>query len=79
MTSGYCGTPLAQKLGIKAGRRVLLDGTPDVLNLLAPGATVRSRARGTSYDVGLVFVTSMARLANRWKVLERKVTRLWVA
>ena len=29
MTPGYSGTPLAKKLGIKPGSRVLLDGAPD--------------------------------------------------
>ena len=79
MTSGYSGTPIAQKLGIKAGSRVLLDGSPDAFELLSPGATVRTRASGISYDVGVVFVTSLARLANRWEVLEPTIARLWVA
>lgn len=37
MTSGYSGTPLIKKLGIKSGMRLLLVNTPDhYLDLLGP-------------------------------------------
>lgn len=57
MTSGYSGTPLAAKLGIKVGTRCLLVGAPQLPDLDAPpGATVhRRRAGGGVYDVVLLF------------------------
>lgn len=83
-TSGYSGTPLAAKLGIKAGSRVLLDGAPAGLDLgeLPAGAVVQRRAGSAPYDVGVVFCRDVARLVQRWPVLHQKVTpagRLWVA
>ena len=83
MTTAYSGTPLPQKLGIKAGSRVLLDGAPDGFELgpLPDGVTVSARAV-SSYDVALLFVRDRARLAKRWEVVHPRVTpagRLWVA
>jgi hypothetical protein len=83
-SAGYSGTPLPQKLGIKAGSRVLLDGAPDGFDLgpLPAEVTVHRRPGSAPYDVGLVFVTSAKRLAQRWPVLHDKVTpagRVWVA
>ncbi|MCW2669074.1 MAG: hypothetical protein JWO27_971 [Frankiales bacterium] len=85
MTSptGYSGTPLPQKLGIKAGARVLLDGAPDGFDLgpLPDGVTLSSRA-ASSYDLALVFVKDSGRLAKRWAAVHPRVTpagRLWVA
>ena len=77
MTTGYSGTPLPQKLGVKPGSRVLLDGAPDGFDL---GVPVSTRAVST-YDVALVFVRDRARLAKRWDVVHPRVTpagRLWV-
>ncbi|MDX6266954.1 MAG: hypothetical protein QOD70_1694 [Frankiales bacterium] len=85
MTSptGYSGTPLPQKLGIKAGARVLLDGAPDGFDLgpLPDGVTLSSRA-ASSYDLAVVFVRDSGRLAKRWDAVHPRVTpagRLWVA
>ncbi|MCW2708078.1 MAG: hypothetical protein JWM22_1920 [Frankiales bacterium] len=85
MTSptGYSGTPLPQKLGIKAGARVLLDGAPDGFDLgpLPDGVTLSSRA-ASSYDLAVVFVKDSRRLAKRWAAVHPRVTpagRLWVA
>jgi len=77
VTSGCSGTPLPQKLGIRAQSRVLLDGAPEGFELGVPAAT---RAV-SSYDVALLFATDLARLRRRWPVLHRRVTpagRLWV-
>ena len=77
MTTGYSGTPLPQKLGIKDGSRVLLDGAPAGFDLGVPAST---RAVST-YDVVLLFAPDLARLAKRWPVLHERVTpagRLWV-
>lgn len=65
MTAGYSGTPLAKKLGIKAGHRIVLEGAPrDFEALLAPlpeGVSVRRRAGGVA-DVLLYFTKEAAAL-----------------
>lgn len=83
-SSGYSGTPLPTKLGIKAGSRVLLDGAPPGFTLgpLPPGVVLHTRAGSSPYDVGLLFCPDQARLLRRWPVAHRAVTqagRLWVA
>ena len=80
---GYSATPLAQKLGIKAGHRVLVDGGADLeLEPLPPQVTVHRRlARSGTYDVTLLFTTGRSRLATRWPVLHRRTAQagaLWV-
>ncbi|KAA9132531.1 DUF3052 family protein [Marinihelvus fidelis] len=63
--AGYSGTPLATKLGIKAGSRVKVLGAPAHFpGLLAPlpeGAVVSSRLRAP-VDIFHLFTTSRARL-----------------
>lgn len=79
MTSGYSGTPLPQKLGIKEGSRVLLDGAPRGFELGAPFQTRKAR---TPYDVTILFAPDRARLQRRWAALHTATTtagRLWVA
>jgi hypothetical protein len=86
--AGYSGTPLAKKLGIRAGHRVLVDGAPegfetDTLGPLPDGALVHRRAGRAAYDVVLVFRES--RLALE-RTLDRDIARaappagrLWIA
>lgn len=66
MTSGYSGTPLAKKLGIRDGHRVVLEGAPAgfevLLEPLPAGAVVRRRAGGVA-DVLVFFTTEAGRLA----------------
>lgn len=81
---GYSGTPLAQKLGIGAGSRVLLDGAPTSFSLgdLPDGAVVQRRLSGGRFDVIVCFCPSSARLRARWPVLHRLTTpagALWIA
>jgi hypothetical protein len=61
VTAGYSGTPLAKKLGIKAGHRVVLEGAPSTfastLEPLPEGVTLRKRAGGAA-DVLLYFTKS---------------------
>jgi hypothetical protein len=83
--AGYSGTPLARKLGIKAGARVGLIGAPDGfvrrLGKLPPGVEVRTEARG-HFDVIVVFVTRVAQLERRFASLARALKPdggLWVA
>src|SRR3954452_11528746 len=83
--SGYSGTPLPRKLGIKEGARVALVDAPDnfeaALGPLPDGVTVRTRARGP-VDVIVFFTTSRAKLERRIETLRSALDpagRLWVA
>ena len=66
--AGYSGTPLAKKLGIKAGTRVRTHGAPpDYLDLLDPlpaDVAISSRLR-TGIDLYHLFTKSRAELAKR--------------
>ena len=83
--SGYSGTPLPKKLGIKQRSRVAVSGAPPefsrLLNPLPDAVSLRSDLRGTA-DVVLLFVRSRAELAKRWPAAEKAVAeggRLWIA
>ncbi len=85
--SGYSGTALPAKLGVKPGSRVLLDGAPAALTLdpLPAGAVIHRRAgrdAARPYDVIVVFAAERARLDDRWPVQVARLAtagRLWVA
>lgn len=66
--AGYSGTPLVQKLGIRAGDVVGLLGAPegaeDLLVGLPDDVTFRRRAQGT-LDLALSFDTRRASLERR--------------
>jgi Protein of unknown function (DUF3052) len=67
--AGYSGTPLAQKLGLKAGARLGLIRAPTgfarTLGALPPGVTTSDAARGNSeLDVMVCFASSRAELAR---------------
>jgi hypothetical protein len=62
--AGYSGTPLRQKLGIKAGQRVGVFGAPDGFELDVDGVAVSTTARGT-FDTILSFHTERAQLEAR--------------
>ena len=82
---GYSGTPLAKKLGVVEGSRVLpLDPPEEYEDLLAPlplGITFERRATATT-DLVHVFVTRKEELASRLLSL-RKTLRsdavVWVS
>jgi hypothetical protein len=83
--AGYSGTPLAKKLGIKAGSAVVVLGGPaNYRRLVAPlpeGVTLAERASGTS-DLVHVFSTSRAELAQALKRLRSKLkadAAVWVS
>lgn len=83
--TGYSGTPLATKLGVKPGSTVRLVAAPDDAEaLLAPlpdGVTVR-RAGPLRADVVVFFTTSYADLSRRIEALGEAVfpdSALWVA
>jgi hypothetical protein len=68
--AGYSGTPLARKLGIKEGARLVLAGAPEAfresaLTDLPAGVEVGAPAHRV-VDVALLFVTSAADLQVRF-------------
>ena len=83
MSAGYSGTPLAAKLGIKPGHRVLLLGPPPEFSLtqLPDSVSVARRAGGLA-DVILSFHTSRAELERRMPRLRERLqpaAGLWIA
>jgi hypothetical protein len=83
--AGYSGTPLAKKLGIKAGHRVAFPRAPDgftgLLGELPDDVTVKSRAAGP-LDVIVFFTKSRAELERRLPALRRAMVPaagLWIA
>ena len=85
ISSGYSGTPLPKKLGIREGSRVAVGSAPQgfdaSLGALPPGAQVRTNARGR-LDVIVFFVTRRAELARRFPSFARALEHdggLWVA
>ena len=84
-SAGYSGTPLAKKLGIGPGCRLLALGAPqDYRSLLAPlPEDVRFASRaGAAIDIAHVFVTRRHDLERRLKALRgvlRADSALWVS
>lgn len=83
--AGYSGTPLAKKLGIGAGCRLLaLAAPPDYASLLAPlpdHVCFDTRA-GAAVDVAHLFVTRRSDLQRRLKALRtalRADAALWIS
>ena len=84
-SSGYSGTPLPKKLGIREGSRVAVVSAPDgftrVLGPLPTGVDLRTDARGRC-DVVVFFVTRRAELARRFPSFVRALQTdggLWVS
>ncbi|MEY2490783.1 MAG: hypothetical protein QOC70_2725 [Verrucomicrobiota bacterium] len=70
--AGYSGTPLAQKLGIKAGQKVVTIGAPaNYAKLLAPLPEAVSFIQKTTSDAGFVHLFISER-----KTLEKELKRL---
>ena len=63
--AGYSGTPLAKKLGLKAGSILTLVGAPtdytSLIEPIPPGLTIGSRVSDTS-DIVHIFTTQRAQL-----------------
>jgi hypothetical protein len=83
--AGYSGTPLAKKLGIKAGHRVAFAsepaGFPALLGDLPEDVTIKSRVAGP-LDVIVFFTKRRAELERRLPALRRAMdpaAGLWVA
>lgn len=84
MTSGYSGTPLAAKLGIKSGHRVTLISAPQEWAIPDPPANVRvNRRRSSSLaNVVIAFFNDAASLERRIVELSSSITTdgaLWIA
>ncbi len=82
--TGYSGTPLPRKLGIKAEHLVLVERAPRGLALdpLPDVVTVHGRAGRGPYDVVLTFCRDQARLEQRFEPLAALLTPaggLWIA
>ena len=71
--TGYSGTPLLKKLGIKEGHQVLVIGEPkeywDWISPLPNGVTVSKRASKPTLDFVHLFVTDK-------KIYQKEVLRL---
>src|SRR5262245_29573512 len=83
--AGYSGTPLAKKLGIGDGCRVVLVGAPDdfqaQLTPLPDGVTFSRQSRSIA-DVILLFTSRRVELERRFAPLAQKLAvngGLWVA
>ena len=84
MTSGYSGTPLAAKLGIKSGHRVMLIGVPRdwAIEDLPEEVHLIRRRSSPPANVVVAFVESAASLERRIDVLSTTITTdgaLWIA
>lgn len=85
MSSGYSGTPLAKKLGIREGARVCVIGAPTgfVDGLDVPsGVEVSHSRRGTRpFDVIVLFVDRASEMRRQFGPLAARLTPaggLWV-
>jgi hypothetical protein len=87
--AGYSGTPLAQKLGIKAGARVGLVRPPagfeKTLGALPDGVSpevIRTRGRKQTFDVMVCFATREAEVARDLPALKQRMNPaagLWMS
>ena len=82
--SGYSGTPLPAKLGLKPGQRTLLAGVPAIVESSLGGALASTTrlARTGAFDFALAFVDSRAALAKTLDRLAPKLDdagMLWIA
>jgi hypothetical protein len=85
VTVGYSGTPLSNKLGVKADMSIALLSAPDnVLELLEPmpeGVSITRRLGGHK-DLVMLFTTRQADLSRRLLALRQAVApdgMIWVA
>ena len=87
MTAGYSATPLAKKLGIKAGHRVGTFNAPvhfiDLLDPLPDGVGIELEpAAGVELDVAILFVTVEGELRARFPAIAGRIQTsggLWVS
>lgn len=82
--SGYSGTPLPKKLGIKDGLRVyLVDSPQEVVKELKPYLAKCEETDGKSpIDFAIVFTKSKAALAKEFKSMTKQLApagMLWIS
>lgn len=81
--AGYSGTPLATKLGLKAGQRVLLFNAPDNYEeLFVEKPVFAPVADGEKVDLIHWFVNDLAEFERRLPELKTRLTpsgALWVS
>ena len=82
--TGYSGTPLAKKLGLKGGMRVLeVDAPAHFRALIADApADVIWLARTAPFDFGIAFATSAASVRAAFAKLEPKLAQdgmVWIS
>ena len=82
--SGYSGTPIAKKLGIGPGCRVLVTGAPAAYRTIVdlPDGVTLARTPGARVDVFHAFVTQRSELASRlprWLAAMRADAVVWVS
>jgi hypothetical protein len=83
MPSGYSGTPLVRKLGIRLASVLALIGAPPGFRRelvgLPPGVRVATRVTGAP-DLTVCFTRSQRELGRRISVLSRRMgAGLWIA
>lgn len=81
---GYSGTPLAKKLGLAPGLRIVLSGAPDDYATLTEFDldTCRVLDRAAPFDFAHAFVRSRAELAAALERLERHLQdkgMIWIS
>lgn len=85
MTAGYSGTPLAKKLGIRAGSRIFVVGAPEeYLGLLdpLPDAVTFAARLGETTDIVHIFTDRKAELQKSLAAYRRKLRHdatIWVS
>lgn len=81
--TGYSGTPLPQKLGIKPGHRVLVGSAPEGFDLgPLPGVDLHHRPGRAPYDVILLFCADLRSVQRRFAPAAARLVSnggLWVA
>ncbi len=83
--TGYSGTPLAKKLGLKPGHRLAAPGAPPHYRSLLAPLPERVELAGepdAGTDVFHLFTTSRTDLAEalgRWRALLRPDASIWVS
>lgn len=85
MTSGYSGKPLASKMGIKPGQRIIILHAPEgyeaTLGVLPDGVERVDQLEGT-FDLIQYFVTGRAAYERDFPILRDRLTTagmLWVS
>jgi hypothetical protein len=86
LSSGYSGTPLPKKLGIKAGSRLAILNAPPrfrtTLGTLPPEVDIVTNPGEESFDVMVFFAKGLADLETEFERLAARLVHdggLWIA